>query len=233
VLDERTPRDLEDLAVLADPVRRRVYLHVTAHPELVSRDETAAAVGISRSLAAHHLDRLADAGLLDVEYHRRSGRTGPGAGRPAKLYRAAPREIQAHLPQRRYEVAADLFATALTSDDSGLQALADVALRQGRSLGAEVRHRAGTGADAQERLDSLTSVLRDAGYLPVRRGDEIRLLNCPFHALAQRHRNVTCTMNRSLLQGVLTGAGLPGHAARLDRQPGMCCVAIDTREPAS
>ena len=211
-------------------MRRRVYEYVSAQPGAVSRDETASALGIGRSLAAHHLDRLAAANLLDVEYARRSGRTGPGAGRPAKLYRTAAREVAARLPQRRYEVAAELFASALASDESGRNALAEAAHRQGGELGAEARRRAGPRADPQERLESLASVLRDAGYLPVRRGDEIRLLNCPFHELAQRHRNVTCAMNEALLQGTLAAAGLPDGAAHLDPQPGMCCVAIDTRE---
>jgi predicted ArsR family transcriptional regulator len=230
VLDDQTSRDITDLAVLGDALRRRVYEYVSGQPASVSRDETASALGIGRSLAAHHLDRLAAANLLDVEYARRSGRSGPGAGRPAKLYRIAAREVAAHLPQRRYEVAADLFATALASDASGRDALAEAAQRQGEELGAEARRRAGPRANAQKRLESLTSVLRDAGYLPVRRGDEIRLLNCPFHELAQRHREVTCSMNEALLQGTLASAGLLGGAAHLDPQPGMCCVAIDTHE---
>jgi predicted ArsR family transcriptional regulator len=230
MLDDPTQHDLESLAVLADRVRREVHRYVSAQPDPVSRDETAAAVHIGRSLAAHHLDRLADAGLLDVEYRRRSGRTGPGAGRPAKLYRPSGREIHAHLPQRRYEVAADLFAAALGSEEPSVDALGQAALQRGESLGVEARRRAGPRATIPRRLESLASVLREAGYLPVRRGDEVRLLNCPFHELAQRHRDVTCGMNRALLRGMLTGAGLHPEAARLDPQPGMCCVAIDTRE---
>jgi len=230
MLDDATRRDLADLAVLGDPVRRRVYEYVAGQPGAVSRDDTAAGVAIGRSLAAHHLDRLAAAGLVDVEYGRRSGRTGPGAGRPAKLYRTARREISAHLPQRRYEVAADLFASALAQDETGLAALAGAARGRGEQLGNEARRRAGPRADTPARLESLTAVLREAGYLPVRHADEIRLLNCPFHELAERHRDVTCGMNRALLQGTLAGAGLSDAAAHLDPQPGMCCMAIDTRQ---
>src|SRR5512142_658990 len=131
MLHDPTALDLADLAPLADPVRRRLYLHVAGQSESVSRDEAAEATGIGRPLAAHHLDRLAAAGLLEVEYRRRSGRTGPGAGRPAKLYRAARREVRAQLPQRRYEVAAELFASALASDAPGLETLADVGRRNG------------------------------------------------------------------------------------------------------
>jgi len=104
MLNDRTAEGIESLAALADPIRRRLYLHVAGEAEPVSRDQAATAVGIGRPLAAHHLDRLVEAGLLTAEYRRTSGRTGPGAGRPAKLYRrAVDREFRASLPQRRYE----------------------------------------------------------------------------------------------------------------------------------
>ena len=227
MLSDKTPEALGELAVLADPVRRSLYLHVASKPDAVSRDEASAALGIGRPLAAHHLDRLVDAGLLTAEYHRMSGRSGPGAGRPSKLYRrAADRELRATLPERRYEVAADLMATALEPRSHGLETLEDVAHRYGTSLGAEARRRAGARAGRAGRRKAVESVLTDAGYLPVEINGEMRLLNCPFHDLAQRHRNVTCTMNLAMLRGLLDGAGLPQDAARLDPQPGTCCVVI-------
>ena len=226
MLDDTTRQGIEDLAVLAEPVRRRLYLHVAAQSEPVSRDEAAAAVEIGRPLAAHHLDRLVEAGLLTAEYQRRTGRSGPGAGRPAKLYRAAARELRVTLPQRRYEVAAELMATAIGQPSGGLETLEDVAHRYGSTLGSEARRRAGPRAGATKRRAALTSVLRDAGYQPVVRDGEVRLLNCPFHELAQRHRDVTCNMNLAMLRGILAGAGLPEGAARLDPQSGTCCVAI-------
>jgi predicted ArsR family transcriptional regulator len=227
VLDDSTPRALEDLEILADPVRRRLYQLVLRRPDPMSRDEAASAAGIGRPLAAHHLDRLVAAGLLTAEYRRRSGRTGPGAGRPAKHYRPAGRELRASLPERRYEVAADLFATAL---DAGPGVAAGDALEQaargrGLELGAEARRRSPSRGRAGRR-EALVTVLRDAGYAPFERDGELRMLNCPFHELAQRHRDVTCGMNLALLRGLMTGAGLPEEDARLDQQPGMCCVAI-------
>jgi predicted ArsR family transcriptional regulator len=228
MLQDTTSRALEDLEVLADPVRRRLYRHVLAQPEAVSRDDAAAAAGIGRPLAAHHLDRLVAAGLLTTEYRRRSGRTGPGAGRPAKFYRSAGREVRASLPERRYEVAADLFAAALDArsegGDSG-DALARAARERGMQLGAEARRRS-TSRSRASRQEALVEVLRDAGYAPFVRDGELRMLNCPFHELAQRHRDVTCGMNLALLRGLMSGAGLPEAEARLDSQPGMCCVAI-------
>jgi predicted ArsR family transcriptional regulator len=227
MLQDTTLRALDDLAVLAEPVRRRLYLHVAEQTDAVSRDQAAAALNIGRPLAAHHLDRLVEAGLVTAEYRRTSGRTGPGAGRPSKLYRrAVDRELRATLPERRYEVAADLMATALEPRSHGLETLDEVAHRYGATLGTEARRRAGPRAGAARRREAVASVLTDAGYLPATRDNELRLLNCPFHELAQRHRDVTCSMNLALLRGVLAGAGLPEAEARLDPQPGLCCVAL-------
>jgi predicted ArsR family transcriptional regulator len=228
VLNHPAEQGLEQLAVLAEPLRRRLYLHVAEQTAPVSRDAAAEALGIARSLAAFHLDRLVESGLLETEFRRLSGRTGPGAGRPAKLYRLADREVRAILPERRYEVAAELFAQALAAPDAGPDALAEAASTYGVELGTEARQRAGPRAGRRQRLTALRSVLRDAGYVPIEQPGELRMLNCPFHELAQRHRELTCGMNLALLQGMLSGARLPAELARLDRLPGMCCVAIAT-----
>lgn len=224
MLPEGTERGFSDLEALADPVRRRLYRHVLSRPQPVSRDEAASALGIGRPLAAHHLDRLVAAGLLATEYRRRSGRTGPGAGRPAKFYLPSGREVRASFPDRRYEVAADLFAAALERPGDPRDALAAAAAGRGLELGEEVRRRAAGGAGPRE---ALINVLEEAGYAPFERDGELRMLNCPFHDLAQRHREVTCSMNHAMLRGLMVGAGLAPDAARLDPQPGMCCVAID------
>src|SRR4051794_12135317 len=122
---------IDEIAVLVDPVRRRVYSHVSEQTEPVGRDATAAALGIGRPLAAFHLDRLVEAGLLDVTYRRLSGRTGPGAGRPSKLYARSRRDVSVSVPARRYELAARLFADALSRGAVGegatIAALTDAA----------------------------------------------------------------------------------------------------------
>ena len=101
------------LSALDDPTRRGLYDYVCAQGRPVGRDEAATAVGIARTLAAYHLDKLAAEGLLTVTYERRSGRTGPGAGRPAKLYRRAASEHAVTVPPRQYELAAELLAAAV------------------------------------------------------------------------------------------------------------------------
>src|ERR671917_43859 len=87
------PDRVAALAALNDPARRAVFDLVARAATAVSRDAAADALGVSRRVAAFHLDRLAEQGLLVVEYRRPPGRTGPGAGRPAKLYRRIEGEV--------------------------------------------------------------------------------------------------------------------------------------------
>jgi predicted ArsR family transcriptional regulator len=204
---------LDTLSVLADPVRRAAYRVVAAAGAPVGRDDVAGELGIGRTLAAHHLDRLVDAGLLAVSYARRSGRTGPGAGRPAKLYFRAPGEHAASVPPRAYGAAAELLAEAL--DRSGADdALYAVARERGRAAGS-----AGGGGD-------LIAALARQGYEPEVDGAMIRLRNCPFHRLAEQFPPLVCGMNLALLDGLLGGLGAAG-VARLDPTPGRCCVVIE------
>jgi predicted ArsR family transcriptional regulator len=215
--------DLATLGSLAEPVRRRLYLLVAGSAEPVGRDDAAVALGITRSLAAFHLDRLVADGLLATEFRRRSGRTGPGAGRPAKLYRRAPGTRSVSLPARNYELAAHLFADGL-AEGGGAAGRARVqreAFEQGHAIG--VRRAGDAPANTAE---TLTSALAEQGFEPRRDAELIRLGNCPFHALAAVQRDLTCGMNLALLSGVLDGLGATGWQARLDPKPGLCCVAF-------
>jgi predicted ArsR family transcriptional regulator len=197
------------LGSLADPTRMSLYEFVAGSAEAVGRDEAAAAVGIARQTAAYHLDRLAADGLLEVDFVRRTGRTGPGAGRPAKLYRPTNRELEITVPPRRYLLAARVFLEAVAAGGGG-PGLAESARRIGATMG-----RAG-----------LMTALDEAGYEPDRSIDnEIRFLNCPFHALAETNREITCGMNLELVKGIIEGAGHPG-AAHLEPELGYCCVRI-------
>ena len=225
----------DDIAVLAEPLRRQLYRHVASQAEPVSRDAAAAAVGTNRSLAAFHLDRLVEAGLLEATYRRLSGKAGPGAGRPSKLYARSAREIAVTLPARRYELAGRLFADAIArgtvSDGSALDALDAAASSFGETLGGEARRRAGPRAGRTALLEQAVDVLREYGFEPARGGnDEVVLRNCPFDALARTHRDVVCGMNQSLMDGVIAGLKTTGIRAVLDPQPGMCCV-VWRRDP--
>ncbi len=226
--------DIRAVASLDEPVRRALYEWVVAARRPVSRDEAAAGVGATRALAAFHLDRLVREGLLDTEFRRLTGRTGPGAGRPSKLYRRAPRELSISLPERRYDVAARLFAEAMDSlpgDDgrpegSAPPPLADAARRLGREVGTEARRRAGARPGRPARRAALLAVLAERGYEPLDAGDEVRLGNCPFHALIEDHRQLVCGMNLALAEGLVGGLEPGDLSARLDPRPGQCCVAF-------
>jgi predicted ArsR family transcriptional regulator len=205
------PDDIGAISALADPVRRSAYQVVAAAEGLVGRDEVAEALGIGRTLAAFHLDKLVDAGLLEVSYARRSGRSGPGAGRPAKLYRRSAAEHEVSLPPREYRTAAELLAEAV--ERAGADAtLYAVAREHGRQAGA-------TG-------DELFATLEKLGYEPSLEGSTVRLRNCPFHQLSNEFPPLVCGMNLALLEG-LAAQRAPGRKVRMDRGPTGCCVVLD------
>ncbi len=215
------------IASLNEPVRRALYAYVVERPAPVGRDEAAEAVGITRELAAFHLDKLLEEGLLVVEYRRISGRSGPGAGRPAKLYRPSRQPVQIALPERRYELAALLMAEALEEKGSDPSAALDGAARRfGEQLGAEARRRLGRRAGLNKLLGTACAVLRDNGFEPVLADSEIRLRNCPFDMVAQEHTALVCGMNLALAEGLVEGLGAGGVDVRLDPMPGACCVAL-------
>jgi len=201
------------LSALDDPTRRRVYEYVSVQGRPVGRDETASALGIGRTLAAYHLDRLADGGLLTVAYERRSGRTGPGSGRPAKMYDRTRDEVSVSVPPRDYGVAARLLAHAAAHDSHGAtrRALREAADALGHEL-------------AEESDGELEPLLRARGYEPFSDDDGVmRLRNCPFHTVARRYPEVVCEMNLALLGGLVAGRDVD---VALEPGPGRCCVAL-------
>jgi predicted ArsR family transcriptional regulator len=170
------------LGLLQDPIRAALYRYVIAQDHDVGRNEAASAVEIQRGLAAFHLDKLAEAGLLEVTFRRLSGRSGPGAGRPAKLYRRTDREAVASVPPRAYEAAAALLAETVE------QAGADLTLQEAaREMGERVgRQRHADAATEDAKLETVRAALSELGYEPYRDGLAVRMRNCPFHALSER-----------------------------------------------
>ena len=226
---------LAALAALGDPLRRRLYRFVGGQDHPVGRDEAAQGVGISRSTAAFHLDRLVEDGLLDAEFRRLTGRQGPGAGRPAKLYRRATREIAVSLPARRYELVAGLLAGAVT-ESTGTGAPVGAALeRLARGRGAQM---AGTVTGHTGRRATRASLARAAfealaaeGYEPRAGAGEIVLTNCPFSAVVADHPELVCTMNMALLEGFTAALSEGGVTARLRPTDGACCVRLVLDSP--
>ena len=211
-----------ELASLADPVRRRLYDYVVDQRRPVGRDEAGHAVGVSRALAAYHLDRLVERGLLTIRFERLGTRRGPGAGRPAKLYERSTRQFQVQLPPRRYELAARLLARAIDDAPAARDSLRQAAQLLGAELGAE----AAPDVDPSERHGRLLAALRAGGYEPMIEDDAIRLCNCPFEAIVGEHRELVCGMNLALIEGLLAGAELRDFTPVLDPRPHECCVAV-------
>ncbi|AXB41774.1 helix-turn-helix transcriptional regulator [Amycolatopsis albispora] len=207
------------VAALGEPTRRRLYELVVRRSGPVSRDEAAAETRLPRTTVAFHLDRLVGDGLLDVVYERRTGRSGPGAGRPAKLYRRSSREIAVSLPDRRYELAGRLLADALQEAEATGASPRAVLDRRARELGQEL------GRTAQP--DGAFAVLDRLGFEPHRTSTAIVLGNCPFHGLAKHQTELVCGMNLRLLQGLLDGLATTGLVARLAPSPGHCCVRLE------
>lgn len=209
------------IGALADDSRRALYEYVVAQPRPVSRAEAAGATGVALANVSFHLDRLADEGLLEVEYRRLTGRTGPGAGRPSKLYRRATAEVDVSLPPRRYDVVGDILAESVSRAQRGEpldDALADTAMERGRRLAAS-RVRGGSAS-----VSDLVGMLRDRGYEAGLDGDVIRLANCPFQHLAEAHTELICGLNLSYVQGMAIGLGLTTVDVRLEPHTGYCCV---------
>ena len=230
------------IGALAEPARRALYEFVATSAEPVSRERAADGVGVPLHTAKFHLDRLVAEGLLEVEFRRLTGRTGPGAGRPAKLYRRSARQVSVSLPERRYDLAGEILATAVDRAMAGevpvhaaVRAAAEEAGRRAGAAAVETPESAAAQSQAaqSETLESeagrTTRVLAAHGYEPRPRGAEIVLANCPFDALVHQHTRLVCGLNECFVSGLLDGLDCAGLHAALDPEPGLCCVKIRPR----
>ncbi|MGN6754305.1 MAG: helix-turn-helix transcriptional regulator [Intrasporangium sp.] len=227
--------DIAGIGALADPVRRDLYRYVCAQPEPVGRDAAAAALGIPRHQAKFHLDRLEADGLLVSDYVRLTGRSGPGAGRPAKVYRRGDREIAVSLPQRQYELAglmmADAIDESMRSTVPVSEALRSTAAARGHAMGEAARASvdvhplvSADGGDAA--LATVASVLAGQGYEPRWESGRVIMANCPFHALVRSHTEMVCAMNHALISGVADSVAPGRLRASLDPGENRCCVTL-------
>lgn len=224
------------VAALDEPLRRRIFELVRRAGRALTRDDVAAELGISRKLAAFHLDKLLARGLLKTHYARPPGRSGPGAGRSAKYYEPSGVELDVSIPERHYDLAGALLVEAVANEEPGERAqdaAFRVARKHGLSLGEDVRRAKKLRPLGPERaLTVAQEVLEDHGYEPYREGDRVLALrNCPFHSLAQQSRDLICNMNQAFIDGLLRGLGNDSVEASLECKPGDCCVTL--RAPAA
>jgi predicted ArsR family transcriptional regulator len=199
------------VSTLADASRRVLYDYVRRQDHPVAREEAAEATGMSRNLAAFHLDKLVDAGLLAARYEAPPGQPR-GRGRAPKVYEPIGDGLSVTIPERRYELIADILAEAV---DTATEP-AEVAHRAGVDLGARLR-------PAPDVVELLTGLGFEPGPLP---GSGVRLQNCPFHALAARHTALVCGLNHAFITGLLAGLDIRTHQAQLVPTPNACCVQL-------
>jgi predicted ArsR family transcriptional regulator len=235
--DEKQSADPEDfqsrvtsIAALAEPVRRDLYLFVSSQTEPVGREQAAAGVGVPLHVAKFHLDKLVDDGLLEYDFRRLTGRRGPGAGRPSKVYRRSDREVAVSLPERHYELAGRLLAEAVTRSvldgTSVTHDLQSAAQSTGEAIGVGVLDRVGPGADPISLQEAVIAELEGQGYEPRSEPQSIVLANCPFHSLAVDYTDLVCGMNLDLMRGLLAQLDAAQLRAVLDPMEGQCCVRL-------
>jgi predicted ArsR family transcriptional regulator len=229
-------RDASAVGALEDDLRRELYLFVREAGGPVTREAAAEATGISRKLAAFHLDKLVDRGLLTFRYARPPGRGGRGAGRPAKTYEPSERQIEVSIPERRYDLLGSVLLRALRSrrkDELGDEAARRAARDTGLEIGQEERRRLRLSRPGPERAISATTALLDErGYEPFREENGcVRLRSCPFHALAEQDRDLVCHLNEQLIDGIVRGLGNRSVDVVFDPVPGQCCVRIQPPGP--
>jgi predicted ArsR family transcriptional regulator len=222
------------VAALDDPIRRDLYLYVSAQSSPVSRDQASDALGIARHTAKFHLDKLAEEGLLDTSFKRLSERRGPGAGRPTKLYARSSRQLSVTLPERHYDLAGQLLATAIedaAAQGSTLAAALKVAASEwGRNVADQARATAGPRPSPERLFGCTCQALAENGYEPHRSGGAIVLRNCPFDALAREHTELVCGMNLAILDAAMEQLPEISLAARLEPSPDRCCVVLESAD---
>jgi predicted ArsR family transcriptional regulator len=210
------------VAALIDPVRRALYEHVRRQRRPVSREEAADAVAVSRNLTAFHLDKLVDVGLLHAHYEVPSGKRR-GRGRTPKVYEAHADGLNLAIPARQYELAGQILADAIAESPADTSA---AVRRQAFQRGQQIGQSARPGSeDRVVGLEDACQALGEMGFEP-RLGDEMLLENCPFHALAQRQRELICGLNQAFVAGLLAGLGAHALQARLIPRSGACCVTV-------
>jgi predicted ArsR family transcriptional regulator len=223
------------VALLRDEGRRALYICVRKARRPVTRGEAAAHVGISQKLAAFHLDKLVEVGLLQARYQAPEGRR---VGRAPKVYEPGPARVRVDIPPREHEALAGILTAAVAGERPGetaWQAALRVARREGEQLGASEREAARTGRLGVERALTLADrVLEQHGYEPERVGPALlRLRNCPFQPLAGRVPSLVCGINQAYLAGILAGLGAGSTTAVLAPRPGQCCVELRPADPGT
>jgi predicted ArsR family transcriptional regulator len=214
---------LDRLAAAGDPQLRRILVYARGRREGFGADEAAAALGIHRNVARSRLDRLAEAGFLTVTLERRGARRGPGAGRPAKIFRVAPELEAVEFPDRRLADLIALLVERLPARTRG-KALREAGVDFGRSLAAATRFKA--SGDVGTGLERVCDALGSLGFqssLQSLAGDTAILVSptCPLRPLVVKHPDAS-GIDRGMWAG-LAERGVRGvQAERVECETPSC-----------
>ena len=185
---------------LGDNTRYAIYLELARSPRPLTTSEIADTIGLHSNTVRPHLERMRDAGLVEVQ----SGARGE-IGRP----------------QHRYSLAAD--APSLGLEPPVMPVLARMVLSMAERLGAspadavavgrdEGRRRSASYEAAPSALEAVVSDLDRLGFDPVvTEGDDdsavVAFANCPFGGLAEQHPDLVCGLHHGLIAGFVAGMG--------------------------
>lgn len=222
LLDER----IGDItSALGDPTRRAVYIAVREAAEPLTSTDVADLFDIHPNVARHHLDKLANDGYLEVDRRRQSGRSGPGAGRPAKCYSPSGKGIDLHFPSRRHDLLVELLVRIV--ERSGGSDAARVAEDVGREYGEELASEIGSPADAayETAVTAIAKAMTGLGFEMSADPGAGRLLtsSCPFGGAAAQHPEVVCSLDRGIVSGLFAGMSRPCEPV-LHPDPHEACV---------
>ena len=205
---------------LGDATRRGIYISIREAADPVTASETSELFDIHPNVARHHLDRLVTGGYLQVTRKRPNGRSGPGAGRPAKYYEATQKQVQVQFPGRRYELLSELLAQVL--ERVAPETAAKAAEEVGREYGAQLALEVGLPDDAgyQGAVEAVAKAMMGAGFhTTVVDGNKLITSLCPFGMTAINHPKFVCRLDEGIVNGLMdainvkTSASVTPHTA--------------------
>ena len=222
-------RSIGDIAAsLGDPTRRGIDVSVRESAEPSTATQIAELFDIHPNVARHHLDRLASDGYLRVTRQRPPGKTGPGAGRPAKCYEATAKEIAIQFPPRRHELLSELLLRVVerVAPEDGPQIAEEIGLEYGRELAAQVGMPEEAGFESA--VTAVARAMLGVGFEMQALPDDRRLLtsHCPFGSTAAAHPELVCKLDQGIVRGLMERLhphGLPVVVTPHD-DPGQHCV---------
>ncbi|HEY5651427.1 MAG TPA: helix-turn-helix domain-containing protein [Acidimicrobiia bacterium] len=192
-------------SALGDPTRRAVYIAIRESPEPMNAADIAALFDIHPNVARHHLDKLAGDGYLDVAHRRPNGRSGPGAGRPAKYYTVSAKQIDVHFPTHRHDVLSDMLVRIIDriAPDNIKEVAEEVGAEVGRELAGEIGSPDDTGYEGAVRavVRAMTGI--GFGVSSDVAGQRLLMSHCPFGETAAAHPDVVCSLDRGMVAGLM------------------------------